>query len=154
MPWPDRFTWIQHDEKIGNGGFSFRSAKLIESLKDHVIKFDNGPRFKNEDAVICQGYSSFLRKKYNIKFAPFEIANNFSHEWCNPTGKTFGFHGAWNFPLFFDENTCLKYLLDIPKEYWYSDKLEMFEMFCRQKEYNKLWYAIMNIIKGERNSSQ
>jgi len=147
-PWPDRFTWIGADEKVGNGGFSLRSARLLEALRDPFIKLDtNSNRLRNEDAVICQGHSSFLRKKYDIKFATIEVANKFSHEWCNPTGETFGFHGAWNFPLFFDEDICLKYLLDIPKEHWYNDKLQMLEMICRKKDYGKLWNAIMHKVK-------
>jgi hypothetical protein len=38
-PWPDRFTWIRPEEKVGNGGFSLRSMKLIEALRDPFIKF-------------------------------------------------------------------------------------------------------------------
>jgi hypothetical protein len=145
-PWPNRFIWISPEEKVGNGGFSLRSMKLIEALRDSFIKFENSPRFKNEDAVICQGHSSFLKKKYNIKYASIEVANQFSHEWCNPTGNTFGFHGAWNFPLFFSESICMKYLLDIPKEYWYNDKLEMLKFICNQKNYEKLWHGVQKTL--------
>ena len=146
-PWPDRFTWIRPEEKVGNGGFSLRSMKLIESLRDPFIKFENSPRFKNEDAVICQGHSQFLKRKYDIKYAPIEVANQFAHEWCNPTGNTFGFHGAWNFPLFFDESVCMKYLLDIPKEHWYNDKLEMLKTICDSKGYGKLWNEVLAKVK-------
>lgn len=147
-PWPDRFTWIAPEEKVGNGGFSLRSMRLIESLRDSFIKYESGPRYRNEDAAICQGYSSFLKKKYGIKYAPIEVANQFSHEWCNPTGNTFGFHGAWNFPLFFDEAVCMKYLLDIPKEHWYNDKLEMLKFICDQKGYDKLWQGIQKVLNA------
>ncbi len=147
-PWPDRFTWIGADEKVGNGGFSLRSMKLIESLRDSFIKFENSPRFKNEDAVISQGHSAFLKKKYGIKHAPIDVANKFSHEWCNPTGETFGFHGAWNFPLFFDEAVCMKYLLDIPKEHWYNDKLQMLKSTCDNKGYSKLWQEIQKVLNA------
>lgn len=145
-PWPERFTWIKSEERVGNGGFSLRSMKLIESLRDSFIKFENNPRFENEDAVISQGHSAFLKRKYDIKYAPIELANKFSHEWCNPTGETFGFHGMWNFPLFFNEKVCMKYLLDIPKEHWYNDKLEMLKTICEHKKYNMLWQEVQRVV--------
>lgn len=141
-PWPDHFSWIEKSEKVGNGGFSLRSARLLECLKDSHIKFEDSPRLKNEDAVICQGYSSFLRKKYNIKYAPVDIANSFSHEWCNPTGETFGFHGVWNFPLFFDEKICIEHLLSVPKSHWYNDKIAMLKYNCEKRDYKNLWNTI------------
>lgn len=138
-PWPNRFEWIAENERVGNGGFSLRSAKLLEATKDaHVVPHDN-LRHKNEDAMICQGYSNFLKIKHDIKYAPYDLANEFSTEWCNPTGNTFGFHGVWNFPLFFEELEIMNYLLEIPKEHWYNDKKQMFKQICLKKNYNKLY---------------
>ena len=135
-PWPDRFNWIEQSEKVGNGGFSLRSAMLLEALKDKSIRFhDESPRFKNEDAVICQGYNEYLKRKYKIKYAPIELANTFSHEWCNPTGKTFGFHGIWNTPLYFGEDEVIKFIENIPKSHWFDDKRQMFIQLCRSKGY-------------------
>lgn len=135
-PWPDRFKWIEDSEKVGNGGFSLRSAKLLEALKDDSIRFHNAnPRFKNEDAVICQGYGEYLKRKHKIKYAPVELANTFSHEWCNPTGKTFGFHGVWNTPLYFSEDEVIKFTQEIPKDHWLDDKKQMFFHLCRSKGY-------------------
>jgi len=147
-PWPDHFTWVQKEEKVGNGGFSLRSAKLLDKLRDGVITFNDSPRYKNEDALICQGHAQFLKRKYDITFAPIEVANQFSHEWCNPTGETFGFHGAWNFPLFFDEKTCMDHLLDIPANHWYNDKLQMLHMICQSKGYEKLWNGVIEKVKN------
>lgn len=146
-PWPDRFHWIGKDEKVGNGGFSLRSAKLLDALRDPNIQAREDIRFKNEDATICQGYSKYLTSKKDIKFAPVELANQFSHEWCNPTGNTFGFHGVWNMPLFFDEHVCIDYLLDIPKEHWYNDRLEMLKKICVDKGYSRLWQEITQKVK-------
>lgn len=135
-PWPDRFTWIEKSEKVGNGGFSLRSAKLLEALKDNSIRFHNdNPRFKNEDSIICQGYGEYLKRKHKIKYAPIELANTFSHEWCNPTGKTFGFHGVWNTPLYFSEDEVIKFIQEIPKSHWLDDKKQMFFQNCRSKGY-------------------
>ena len=153
-PWPDRFNWIRKDEKVGNGGFSLRSAKLLESLRDPIIQPNidftssiEDRRFSNEDASIGQGYSKYLRNKHGIKFASVELANTFSHEWCNPTGETFGFHGMWNFPLFFDEDTVIEHLLDIPKNYWYNDKYEMLIENCHKRGYKKVLDTICPTIK-------
>jgi hypothetical protein len=135
-PWPDRFTWIKPEEKVGNGGFSMRSAKLIEALKDDNIRLhDNHPRFKNEDAAICMGYHEYLKRKHGITYAPYGLANRFSHEWCNPTGKTLGFHGIWNVPLFFNEDRVIEYIEQIPKRQWLQDTVQMLVANCRQKGY-------------------
>lgn len=150
-PWPKRFTWIQEQERVGNGGFCIRSAKLLEALRDSNIAFHDQPRFKNEDAVICQGYSAYLKKKYGIKYAPIELADKFSHEWNNPTGETFGFHGVWNFPLFFSEDICLDHLLRIPTSRWKLDQIEMLKMNCDLKSYSKLWTEIYQKLVTREN---
>lgn len=148
-PWPDRFGWIGKDEKVGNGGFSLRSAKLLEALRDPVIHSREDPRFANEDAVIYQGYSKYLQSKHGIKYAPVELANTFSHEWNNPTGETFGFHGVWNFPLFFDESVVIEYLLDIPKNHWYNDRYQMFMENCQKRGYQKAFDLVTERIKND-----
>lgn len=126
-PWPARFNWIKDGERVGNGGFSLRSKKLLECLRDKAIHIGNDIRSKNEDAVICQSGSLYLKQVYGIKYAEPELANQFSTEWCNPSGKTFGFHGAWNFPLFFDKETTENYLSQISTDYWLSDRRQMLD---------------------------
>lgn len=145
-PWPDRFQWIGPDEKVGNGGFSLRSAKLLEALKDkNIYQVPKNIKCDNEDAVICQAYNKYLRENHDIKYAPIELANNFAHEWCNPSGRTFGFHGVFNFPLFFDEETTIKHLITVPKSHWFNDKYEMFVQNCQRRGYQK---AIAEVTKG------
>ena len=103
-PWPDvvdvknssnnKFYFDKN--KIGNGGFSLRSKKLLEVCSR--IKFDelNFP-IKSEDMIICH----FLYEEMigaGIRFAPIDVASNFSIESIiglqnkNLT-STFGFHG-------------------------------------------------------------
>lgn len=148
-PWPERFNWIGENERVGNGGFSLRSAKLLNALRDPIIHPRQDIRFKNEDATICQGYSKYLSTKHDIKFAPVSVANVFSHEWCNPSGETYGFHGMWNFPLFFEEKTCLDFMLDIPKNYWYNDRYDMFLKTCENRGFKTLSSSITEILKNE-----
>lgn len=121
--WTDAFyeydyigaTWALEPEgrNVGNGGFSWRSKKLYDALLDirandpmgNLLKetptdetwFDKfvGRSFP-EDNLICKVYRPLLEKQYGIRFAPAEIADQFSIE-TNTTsswlGKSFGFHG-------------------------------------------------------------
>jgi hypothetical protein len=133
-PWPERFNWIQPHERVGNGGFSWRSAKLLDALRDSNIQRGFESRDQNEDAIIAQAYRHKLVNKYSIKFAPIELANQFGHEWSNPSGNTFGFHGHFNTPLYFDDATTVKFVEQIPLP-WYSDQLEFFIKVCHDKNY-------------------
>ena len=86
--------------RVGNGGFSLRSKNLLSVCKD--LDFNN--LFKkysmnNEDVIICHYLYEDMVKK-GIKFAPPELAANFSME-HEPTildygfnrDQVFGFHG-------------------------------------------------------------
>lgn len=88
-PWPDKWLWHGFDKKynVGNGGFSLRSRKLQLALEDPHIKV-SGP----EDVMICQKYRPFLEEKYQILFAPKEVAQRFSKEWKFDGKPSFGQH--------------------------------------------------------------
>ena len=59
---------------VGNGGFSFRSNKLIKEIKNlYNDEYLNIP----EDALICIGFRKQL-EIMNFKFAPYHIAKKFS----------------------------------------------------------------------------
>jgi hypothetical protein len=91
-------TWNYKDNKnVGNGGFSLRSKKL-----QHILATDKAIKaFHPEDDVICRQYRDYLEQKYDIRFAPEEVANRFSIEAYGantfPGGNRysgqFGFHG-------------------------------------------------------------
>lgn len=95
-PWPNR---------VGCGGFSLRSRKLLElSSKLEYKKTDNFI-LNNEDVVICLlNHENLVRQ--GIKFAPLSIARQFCVERPIPenphnyndltTYNSFGFHGAFN----------------------------------------------------------
>ena len=96
-------VWNFRSEKqVGNGGFSFRSRRLQEILRDDeniVLKNDHIINNFAEDHNICYIYREYLEEKYGIKFAPVEICEKFSIEaWgVHPPGNrysgSFGFHG-------------------------------------------------------------
>lgn len=95
--WTDEFLEYDYigapwsDGRVGNGGFSLRSRKLIYALRAKEFVVDN-----SEDILICQTYRKQLEKKYKIRFAPLHVAEKFSFECGPPAGKVLGFHGAFN----------------------------------------------------------
>ena len=78
--------WTRGD--VGNGGFSLRSRRLLEALRDPRV-VDLVP----EDVAICVTYRRALESEYGIRFAPAELASQFSFETLPPPVPTFGFHG-------------------------------------------------------------
>ena len=95
-PWPKdtHFTKEGVNVRVGNGGFSWRSKKLLNALTVLGLPFtDNQTGFYHEDGVLCVYYKKPL-EDYGIKFAPVDIAARFSHETdCEETVvKSFGFH--------------------------------------------------------------
>ena len=86
-PW----GWYQDAHRVGNGGFSLRSRRLLDALLDEQIA-DLDP----EDEAIGRRYRTLLESKYGIRFAPDDIAEAFSFETIAPKGSPFGFHGLFN----------------------------------------------------------
>lgn len=90
---------------VGNGGFSMRSQKLMQAIKNINIppSHDND----GEDAQICRYYRPDLEQKFGIKFAPGHVADRFSMEMpVDPDqkhwlGKSLGFHGKTNIDKFY-----------------------------------------------------
>ena len=85
-PWhPSQLTKdMNPSHLVGNGGFSLRSRKLQEFLRDDPNIKETHP----EDVAICQWYRSYLEDK-GFTFAPVELAHQFSCEnyiWNNAFG--------------------------------------------------------------------
>lgn len=81
--------------RVGNGGFSLRSKKLINLPKILNLEWKSFHGFYNEDGFICT-MNRHIYEKNGCKFAPIEVAKYFSHEKNTPelAGTTpFGFHG-------------------------------------------------------------
>ncbi len=81
------------DFRVGNGGFSLRSKRLLSALADNAITL-NG---ENEDTAICIHHRALLEKKYGIVFASERVADRFAFDVSRPIGPTLGFHGVFNF---------------------------------------------------------
>ena len=101
-PWSDKVkvnpNLVLNMEKnpVGNGGFSLRSRKLVETtakINFNSLKFS----IKSEDIIICH----YLYKEMidsGIRFAPPKLAAQFSMENINnlygqDVNSVFGFHG-------------------------------------------------------------
>ena len=92
--------------RVGNGGFSLRSKKLLEVSKHEYIpcvstthgdfyRHDRSGRFA-EDYNICV-HNAHIYERYGCVFAPYEVACKFARECTvdiNLQRNTFGIHGV------------------------------------------------------------
>ena len=101
--------------RVGNGGFSLRSRRLLEALQDPDLGFDLA---RPEDKVICRELRPVLEQKHAIRFAPVELAERFAFEHGAPPGPVFGFHGEFNLPLVMPEQDLWWALERIPERLW------------------------------------
>jgi hypothetical protein len=112
---------------VGNGGFSLRSRKLLDALREiqpswRLADWAGDPRLEfpprhfygtgrqgqkviHDDFLISIWYRGVLEKSFGISFCPPELANKFSVESAAPfteywVGRSFGFHGPGIAPLY------------------------------------------------------
>ena len=105
--------WPHYSEnKIGNGGFSLRSKRLLESTRDLIISSPNINTPLIEDDYICREKKDIFEKKYQIKFPTNEIADRFSVEGNGTPLKSFGFHGMSNFNIVLMRDSDLRRLIN------------------------------------------
>ena len=98
-PWPvpnDETTYRTPNgqlKRVGNGGFSFRSRRLLRAPTILGLEFtDNGTGFPHEDGFLCV-HSGEILEANGIRFAPIDIAAKFSTEVTVPeTVESFGKH--------------------------------------------------------------
>jgi hypothetical protein len=113
--WSDEFLdhdyvgakWIFYTDghNVGNGGFSLRSKRLLDALRDpHIVPDDV------EDVAICRTYRPYLEKQHGIRFAPEAAADRFAFEASYWTSPPFGFHGLYNFWMFLDREGLATFL--------------------------------------------
>lgn len=100
-PWAPltHFTEEGKEVRIGNGGFSFRSKKLMDIFieKDDLTFTDNNTGFFHEDGIISVYHRTKL-ENYGIRYAPIDIASKFSREglYRDSVFSPFGFHNKRN----------------------------------------------------------
>jgi len=105
--------WHKDGLNVGNGGFSLRSRKLIESIKQLNIKNRND----TEDNIICRTYRIELENKFGIKYADEKTADQFAYErGYTPTASSlpWGFHGFYNIHRHINKNDLDEILTKLP----------------------------------------
>ena len=87
-----KWFWFDDAMRVGNGGFSLRSRKLLEALQDARIEL-----VEAEDITIGRAARPLLEREYGIRYATEALADRFAFEAAYPVGLPFGFHGLYNF---------------------------------------------------------
>ena len=100
-PWPlpnDTFSYrdINNNiQRVGNGGFTFRSKKMMKLASELDIPWQSFHGYFNDDGFMAVN-NRHIYESNGCKIAPIEVAAKFSHEAVIPEiyGITaFGFHG-------------------------------------------------------------
>lgn len=100
-----------HPGIVGNGGFSLRSKRLLDTL----ASLQNIDTTEPEDMVICVHRRAELEREHGIRFAPLEMAQDFGCEYGHYRA-TFGFHGMHNFAHVMNEATLSRWLEQAPPD--------------------------------------
>jgi len=87
-----KWFWYDDGMRVGNGGFSLRSRRLLEALQDPRVSLIDA-----EDLTIGRSFRPLLERDHGIRFATEGTADRFSFEAAYPIGRPFGFHGLFNF---------------------------------------------------------
>ena len=132
---------------VGNGGFSFRSLKLMEQLK--ILLNDANKAHENyipEDILISM--SQHPLEEAGIKFAPISLASQFAFQdgECRDLDSLFGFHSPWNFPLFFAEKQLLLIYELIIQRINNFHILTLYLDTCQKKNMRDLFLNSVNVI--------
>jgi hypothetical protein len=142
--WSDTFfdydyigaSWPFHPDgmNVGNGGFSLRSAKLLQALAEARFKLLDGV---NEDDLICRVYRPLLEAEYGIRFAPAEVAARFAYEHGRPESPTFGFHAAFNLWRHVDDDTLMDIIrmLDV-RTFTCSEVMQLLMAYCDLRKFS------------------
>jgi len=93
-----RWFWQPEGFRVGNGGFSLRSRRLLEALQDPRIVLK-----EVEDLTIGHTFRPLLEAEHAIRFADEALADRFAFEAAYPIGRPFGFHGLFNFARVVDD---------------------------------------------------
>ena len=134
--------------QVGNGGFSYRSLRLMEKLAglldQELWPNEPGP----EDLLLSNKYRRQLEDA-GVKFAPLEIARQFAFQEgkYDSMHSIFGFHSPWCFPLFFGEEGLLLIADKIIDRISNFLVLTIYLENCRNSKFKKLWAQSIDAIE-------
>lgn len=143
--WP----WPHHPPgyKVGNGGFSLRSKKLLHMLKDKtIVQSIQLPMY--EDLYIGVHYKNLLVSR-GANIADEKVACKFSNE--HPPGykHTFGFHGTFNVPYYLNDDQAENFIERNPS--WTSEGSALLAIHCCLS--NKQQLAELAFKLGRKNNT-
>ena len=109
-PWPDFYKDFDGNNiRVGNGGFSLRSKKLLEvPLHENFELHWDALTQDSEDTNICAWRKDYYLRQ-GIKFAPLDVAKYFAHENYSLVSEV---HGIQPFGF----HTCYGYINEDPKK--------------------------------------
>jgi len=87
-----KWFWYHDRHRVGNGGFSLRSRRLLDALQDPRVEL-----VEAEDITIGRAFRDLLERDHGVRFATEAQADRFAFEAAYPIGTPFGFHGLFNF---------------------------------------------------------
>ncbi len=90
-PWP-----MFEDCAVGNGGFSWRSRRLMEAVA--TLDYDG---VEPEDIFICRTSRILLESRHKVRFPGRDLASHFSQELSPRHYPSFGFHGFFHLPTLY-----------------------------------------------------
>lgn len=139
--WSDHFLdfdyigapWIKGElkDKVGNGGFSLRSRKLMEALRD-----DRYTAHNPEDVCIAVTHRAQLEHDHGIRFADLEFARQFACE-RGPWHPAFGFHAMFNLPRVLASSELNRFVQALPSHMAASkDARHLIRKLIRDRHYN------------------
>ena len=124
-----------HD--VGNGGFSFRSARLLAALRTLDLPPDVG-----EDVAICRLHRQKL-EKMGMVFAPADVARRYSHEREAVSVATFGFHGAYNIPQVLGQAAFRDLVLTIdPRTIGHRERTDLLRHACQARDWRVMGHLL------------
>lgn len=97
--------------RVGNGGFSLRSRRLLNALASLKDLDTTEP----EDRLICIQRRDELECEYGVRFAPLNMAQAFGCEYGGYR-PSFGFHGMHNFAHIMDADELADWLSAAPPD--------------------------------------
>lgn len=108
--------WAHMQGTVGAGGFSLRSRRLIETVRDLRRQEPHRDADTAEDVQICVTRREAILAA-GMRFAPPDVAAQFAFERmpdeAHRAPQTLGFHGAFNLPLVLAEDEILALLTSI-----------------------------------------
>lgn len=125
------WIYLKDGLRVGNGGFSLRSRKLLEDASNILGGKDLN---EGEDYYICRTIRRTLESDFSARFAPENIASLFSYERQRPSHSTLGFHGIWNI-YDHESDAAIKYILDeYPQQQLLGDGFLLLMINCLARE--------------------